>query len=73
MNPTGSQLHHIMRYLHQTYLKHTKSYHNQTEQCSIESPDMECIPHIPKENRIMNNFFNQYQFVYQPAMSMYER
>lgn len=72
-HPTGSQLHHILRYLHQVYLKQSKSMNNQTKECIVESPDMECILVSSKKDQLITNFFNQYQFVYQPAMSMYER
>ena len=79
MDPTGSQLHHVLRYLHQSYLalqeENSEQHANQTEECALFPDGGECIPLPipPKDRHILDNIFDKYQFVYQPAMSMYER
>lgn len=77
-NPTGSQLHHMLRYLHQSFMTLEESKQlNQTEQCTL-LPDSvsvcETDTQLDKDQKtILNKIFDKYQFVYQPAMSMYER
>jgi hypothetical protein len=80
--PTGSQLHHLLRYLHQSSMSHseetsTTPLNNHTEECTLSSPESaECLPPPPLSNsdrQLFGHLFEKYQFAYQPAMSMYER
>jgi hypothetical protein len=75
--PTGSQLHHLLRYLHQASLSHSAQSKNQTEECVLSSPESaECLPSLSlskTDQQLFAALFERYQFAYQPAMSMYER
>jgi hypothetical protein len=83
--PTGSQLHHVLRYLHQSHLAHQEKRHSnrletETRECILSAEGTECLPSLASHrdpeieaHQLLDSVFDNYQFVYQPAMSMYER
>jgi hypothetical protein len=71
-DPTGSQLHHVLRYLHQI-----SSQKEVPEECITSVDGDQCTvgerEGIEGEETIWNDIFDRYQFAFQPAMSMYDR